>query len=145
VTSPAWAEEVHTGTFSSQVLSTFDGLTPLIGTWTGTWRDGPTNSDLNASLTVQSDGRLSFSVFTDCAQNADGSSQVSRLGGLPAFSVDLKFAAATVCRGGINVLEPLVLRGVAILRPSTESDKTWQLDLMATNTAGSGISFRASR
>lgn len=140
VTSPALAEEVHTGTFSSQVLSTFDGLTPLIGTWTGTWRDGPTNSDLNASLIVHGDGRLSFSALTDCTQDADGSSQVSRLGGLPAFSVDLKFAAATGCSRRTNVL-----RGVAILRPSTESGKTWQLDLMATNTAGSGISFRASR
>lgn len=140
VTSPALAEEVHTGALSAQTLSTFEGLTPLIGTWTGTWRDGPTDSDLSASLTVQSNGQLSFSALTDCAQAADGSSRITRISGLPAFSVELKFAAATLC-GRRNQ----VLSGVAILRPSAESGKTWQLDLMITNTAGSGTSFRASR
>lgn len=140
VTTPASAEEVHTGTLSAQTLLTFEGLGPLTASWTGTWRDGPTDSALNANLTIQSNGQLSFSAFTDCAQAADGSSRITRISGLPAFSVELKFAAATICGRRTQVLN-----GVAILRPSTESGKTWQLDLMATNAAGSGISFRASR
>lgn len=140
VTTPASAEEVHTGTLSAQTLLTFEGLGPLIASWTGTWRDGPTDSDLDATITFQPSGQLSFSAFTDCAQSSASPSSVSRLSGLPAFSVDLRFAAAIICRP-----QGKLLSGVAILRPSTESGKTWQLDLMATNAAGSGISFRASR
>lgn len=140
VTTPVLAEEVHSGTLSAQPTASFDGLTPLVGTWTGIWRDGPTDSDLNATLTIQSSGQLSFSAFTDCAHSSDGGSRLTRLSGLPAFSVELKFASATICSRRTSQLS-----GVAILRPSTDPGKTWQLDLMATNLLGSGISFRASR
>jgi hypothetical protein len=140
VTTPALAEEVHSGTLSAQAAESFDGLTPLVGTWTGIWRDGPTDSALNATLTIQNSGQLSFSAFVDCAQSSDGSSRLTRLSGLPAFSVELKFAPATICSRRTSQLN-----GVAILRRSTDPGKTWQLDLMATNPLGSGISFRASR
>ena len=140
VLTPALAEEVHSGTLSAQTAASFDGLTPLVGTWTGIWQDGPTDSDSTATLTIQSSGQLSFSAFTDCAQASDGSSRLTRLSGLPAFSVELKFAAATLCNRRTSQLS-----GVAILRPSTETGKAWQLDLMATSPAGSGISFSASR
>jgi hypothetical protein len=141
VTTPAFAaEEMHVGSLTTESSASFDGLAPLVGTWTGNWRDGPTDSDLDATITIQSSGQLSFSAFADCAQSSASPSAVTRLSGLPAFSVDLQFSAATICRWQTKRLS-----GVAILRPSTESGKTWQLDLMATEPSGGGISFRASR
>jgi hypothetical protein len=141
VTTPTFlAEELRVGTLSAQTSASFEGLNPLVGTWTGNWRDGPTDSDLDATIAIQSSGQVSFSAFTDCAQSSASASRVNRLSGLPAFSVEFRFSAATICRW-----KGKLLSGVAILRPSTESGKTWQLDLMATETSGGGISFRASR
>ena len=139
VLSPVLFEEVHSGTLSAQTPATFVGLTPLVGPWTGSWRYGP-DSDLNATLNIEASGQLSFTAFSDCTQALNSISRITRLSSLPAFSVELKFAAATNCTRHASQLS-----GVAILRPSAVPGKVWQLDLMATDPLGTGISFSASR
>ena len=140
VLTPPLAQERQSGTLSYQNAANFEGLSPLIGNWTGTWRDGPVDSDSAATLTVQSNGQFSFSAFTDCSQSTDGASRVDRVAGLPAFKVSLKFASATLCNRRASLLS-----GVAIVRPSSEAGKTWRLDVMAADAQGSGISFMANR
>lgn len=143
--APSLPEERQNAIASAAPVTGFAGLTSLAGSppgspWTGTWRDGSTRSAQNATLWISESGQITFSDFLNCQQSSQSSS-VSPLAGVPAFSLELRFSALNASCHWVG----LTLSGVLIVRNSQILDKTWEIDLLAVDSQGKSISFRASR
>jgi hypothetical protein len=134
------AEERQSASASATTVIGFDGLASLAGPWTGTWRDGSTRSAQNATLSFGESGQITFYDFLNCRQSGQTSS-VTRLTGVPAFSLELRFSEVNAsCHW-----KGLTLSGVLIMRRSQILGKTWEIDLLAVDSQDKSISFRASR
>ena len=112
--------------------------------WQGSWYDGDTSN--LSSLQFSSNGSVSsVSALNYCDLS---SLTLAPLSGVNLFRVTLNIPVkglGGICLRSKDRLTGVDLGGVAFLSRSPLAGKSWRLDLIAVDSAGSGISFRGDR
>jgi len=126
--------------------STAASYADLQGTpsWQGSWYDGDTSN--LSSLQFSSNGSVS-SVTSLNYCDLSGLT-LAPMSGVNLFKVTLNIPVKSlggICLRSKDRLTGADLTGVAFLYKSPLAGKSWRLDLIAVDSAGSGISFRGDR
>ena len=112
--------------------------------WQGSWYDGDT-SNLSSLQFSSNGGVSSVSALNYCDLS---SLTLAPLSGVNLFKVTLNIPVkglGGICLRSKDRLTGVDLSGVAFQSKSPLAGKSWRLDLIAVDSAGSGISFRGDR
>ncbi|MEI7514193.1 MAG: hypothetical protein WCK81_02305 [Betaproteobacteria bacterium] len=126
--------------FAPSAMATY---TTSTGSWAGTLTDNLSTASTDLTLTFNSSGTLtSDSSYANCplALTLTPESQTSN----PYFSATLAIAAHTGCLRA-PASTAITLTGIGFIHASTVSGKTKRLELVLTDSTGSGISFRGDQ
>ena len=118
------------------------------GVWTGTWADGLDGSiGINASVTLSGttpEASTAVTGFGNCTRMNLTLTPASDATTSPYFVARVVISATTNCRW--TPVDPTTtLTGIGFIHESPVSGKTKRLELILTDTTGSGISFRGDQ
>ena len=119
------------------------------GTWAGTWADGLDGSiktDTNLSISLSGTSFTAQSGFGNCTTLTLTLTPAIDATTSPYFSAQLDITATTGClRNPAPSYTAATLTGIGFIHASPVSGKTKRLELILTDTSGSGISFRGDQ
>ena len=115
-------------------------LGSLQGNWTGTWSDA-NSSTMLARVTISGQTDISFGGTVNyCAMSAT----LAPMPGTLLLRLDLRIARLTGCARSENQINGVTLSGVAFAYALPQTGNL-RLEMLAVDSSGSGISFRAER
>lgn len=117
----------------------------LPGSWTGTLTDNLSTASAGLTLSFNSAGALTSNAsYALCPLNLTLTS--ASVTANPYYVARLEIPVSTGCvRTPPNSTGPAVLTGIGFIHASPVAGKTKRLELILTDTTGSGISFRGDQ
>ena len=128
--------------FSATAIPTY---AVLPGNWTGTLTDNEVSGSAGVSLTFDAEGVLSNSVSYANCPLALKLTSVS-LSPPAYYTARLEIAKKTGCRRSeFNSVQATVLTGIGFIHDSPVNGRSKRLEIILTDSTGSGISFRGDQ
>lgn len=128
--------------FSATAIPTYAALP---GNWTGSLTDNEVSGSAGVSLTFDSEGVMSNSVsYANCPLALKLTS--ASFSPTPYYTARLEIAKTTGCRRSeLNSVQATVLTGIGFIHDSPVNGRSKRLEIILTDSAGSGISFRGDQ
>lgn len=122
--------------FSATAVATFAGID---GTWLGTWADALGDIQTNSTLTIS--GGVANTGFGYCKTMSLALNAAAESTAHPYYLATLSIPPQTSCTRAPSGITPGVLSGIGFVH-SASGGTGKRLELIVTDTTGSGISFR---
>jgi len=129
--------------FSANAMTSYAGLQ---GSWTGTLTDNDISASAGLTLTFDASGALSGSIsYAHCPLTLS-LTPAQASGDTPYYAAHLEIAPTTGCkRSEGNNNQTTVLSGIGFIHASPVSGRSKRLEIILTDSTGSGISFRGDQ